>query len=75
VDILQSRIWLQLPPSLTPFLPALSLRSLLSQVRVTPPPGKKLEHVGVKIELLGQIELFFERGNFYDFISLGALKP
>mmetsp|Transcript_38421 Transcript_38421/g.83585 ORF Transcript_38421/g.83585 Transcript_38421/m.83585 type:complete len:298 (-) Transcript_38421:493-1386(-) len=44
--------------------------TISGQVRVTPPPGKKLEHMGVKIELLGQIELFFERGNFYDFISL-----
>jgi hypothetical protein len=32
--------------------------------------GKKLEHVGVKIELIGQIELFYDRGNHYDFTSL-----
>ena len=26
--------------------------------------------MGVKIELLGQIELYFDRGNTYDFVSL-----
>lgn len=46
------------------------VETLAGQVRVTPPPGKKLEHTGVKIELLGQIELMFDRGNFYDFINL-----
>jgi vacuolar protein sorting-associated protein 26 len=29
-----------------------------------------VEHTGVKIELLGQIELYFDRGSFYDFTSL-----
>jgi len=58
-------------PGQTETLPLFSGTETISgQVRVTPPPGKKLEHMGVKIELLGQIELFFERGNFYDFISL-----
>jgi hypothetical protein len=28
----------------------------------------------VKIELLGQIELYFDRGSFYDFTSLGELQ-
>ena len=32
-----------------------------------PPPPY---NVGVKIELLGQIELYFDRGNTYDFVSL-----
>ncbi|CAA6661320.1 unnamed protein product [Spirodela intermedia] len=32
--------------------------------------GEKFEHIGVKIELLGQIELYVDRGNFYDFTSL-----
>ncbi|CAN6467077.1 unnamed protein product [Victoria cruziana] len=40
------------------------------QVCIEPVPGKKVEHNGVKIELLGQIELYFDRGNFYDFTSL-----
>ncbi|KAG1363267.1 Vacuolar protein sorting-associated protein 26A [Cocos nucifera] len=40
------------------------------QVVIDPIQGKKVEHSGVKIELLGQIELYFDRGNFYDFTSL-----
>lgn len=32
-------------------------------------PGSKLEHQGIKIELIGQIELFYDRGNHYEFIS------
>jgi vacuolar protein sorting-associated protein 26 len=32
--------------------------------------GKKVDHLGVKIEVLGQIELYFDRGNAYDFVSL-----
>ncbi|RVW19708.1 Vacuolar protein sorting-associated protein 26B [Vitis vinifera] len=37
---------------------------------IEPTQGKKVEHTGVKIELLGQIEMYFDRGNFYDFSSL-----
>jgi hypothetical protein len=44
-----------------------------TQVRVVAPPGKRVEHQGIKIELLGQIELFVDRGSYYDFISLGPL--
>ncbi|GBG87839.1 hypothetical protein CBR_g45995 [Chara braunii] len=44
--------------------------SLVGNVRIEPLPGKKVEHTGVKIELLGQIELYFDRSNFYDFTSL-----
>jgi len=32
--------------------------------------GKKLEHTGIKVELIGQIELFYDRGNHYEFTSL-----
>ncbi|CAH8290046.1 unnamed protein product [Eruca vesicaria subsp. sativa] len=32
--------------------------------------GKKVEHNGVKVELLGQIEMYFDRGNFCNFTSL-----
>ena len=39
------------------------------EVYVTP-SGRKLEHQGVKIELVGQIELFYDRGNHYEFTSL-----
>ncbi|KAK4741949.1 hypothetical protein SAY87_025537 [Trapa incisa] len=47
-----------------------SQESIMGEVVVEPFQGKKLEHTGVKIELLGQIELYFDKGNFYDFTSL-----
>lgn len=43
------------------------------QVRVANMPGKKLDHQGIKVQLLGQIELKSERGSPHDFVSLGAL--
>uniref|UniRef100_A0A1L8DVC7 Vacuolar protein sorting-associated protein 26 n=1 Tax=Nyssomyia neivai TaxID=330878 RepID=A0A1L8DVC7_9DIPT len=33
-------------------------------------PGSKLEHQGIKIELIGQIELYYDRGNHHEFLSL-----
>jgi len=33
-------------------------------------PGKKVEHVGIRVELIGQIELFYDRGNHFEFTSL-----
>ncbi|XP_077361530.1 vacuolar protein sorting-associated protein 26B-like [Festucalex cinctus] len=33
-------------------------------------PGKKLEHNGIKIEFVGQIELYYDRGNHHEFVSL-----
>uniref|UniRef100_U5EWK8 Vacuolar protein sorting-associated protein 26 n=1 Tax=Corethrella appendiculata TaxID=1370023 RepID=U5EWK8_9DIPT len=33
-------------------------------------PGSKLEQQGIKIELIGQIELYYDRGNHYEFLSL-----
>uniref|UniRef100_A0A0E0BLE3 Vacuolar protein sorting-associated protein 26 n=1 Tax=Oryza glumipatula TaxID=40148 RepID=A0A0E0BLE3_9ORYZ len=47
-----------------------SLETIAGEVSVAPVPGKRVEHQGVKIELLGQIELYHERGHFYDFTSL-----
>lgn len=47
-----------------------SQETIAGEVSIEPFHGKKVEHVGVKIELLGQIELYFDRGNFYDFTSL-----
>jgi len=38
-------------------------------VTVTPSFGKKVDHQGVKIELLGQIEAYYDKGSFYDFIA------
>jgi len=34
------------------------------------PKGKKLEHTGVKIELIGLIEYLYDRGNPYEFSTL-----
>ncbi len=46
------------------------------QVKVANIPGKKVEHQGIKVQLLGQIELASERGHPHTFISLGAhIKP
>ncbi|KAL5583088.1 hypothetical protein UlMin_015530 [Ulmus minor] len=47
-----------------------SQENIAGEVVIEPVQGKKLDHIGVKIELLGQIELYFDRGNFYDFTSL-----
>ncbi|CAN1837565.1 Vacuolar protein sorting-associated protein 26A, partial [Linum perenne] len=47
-----------------------SQENIAGEVVVEPTQGKKIEHNGIKIELLGQIELYFDRGNFYDFTSL-----
>ncbi|KAJ1963904.1 Vacuolar protein sorting-associated protein 26, partial [Dimargaris xerosporica] len=32
--------------------------------------GKKLEHNGIKVEFIGAIEMFYDRGNRYEFTSL-----
>ena len=39
-------------------------------VELSVPPGKKVEHLGVKIELIGQIELNSERGSAVKFTSI-----
>jgi hypothetical protein len=33
-------------------------------------PGTKIEHGGIKLELIGQIELFYDRGQHHDFTTL-----
>lgn len=43
------------------------------RVNVIVPPGKKFEHLGVKIELIGQIELYNDRSNPTEFQSLVQL--
>jgi vacuolar protein sorting-associated protein 26 len=39
-------------------------------VNVKLTPGKKIEHAGAKLELVGLIEMFYDRGNHYEFTSL-----
>lgn len=33
-------------------------------------PGKKLEHNGIKVELIGQIDMLYDRSSSYDFFSI-----
>jgi len=44
--------------------------TVAGQVHVKLPKGKKLEHMGIEIELVGQIEMLYDRGNPYEFTSL-----
>ncbi|WFD36511.1 Vacuolar protein sorting-associated protein 26 [Malassezia cuniculi] len=44
--------------------------SIKGTVVIQPRNGKKLQHDGIKIEFIGSIELFFDRGNHYEFLSL-----
>lgn len=44
--------------------------SVLGELVVTPPPGKKVEHQGIRVELLGQIEYVFDKSHTNDFLSL-----
>jgi vacuolar protein sorting-associated protein 26 len=46
--------------------------SCLAQIRLTPLTTKKLEHQGIKVQLMGQIELANERGTSHEFVSFGA---
>ena len=39
-------------------------------VKVIIPSGKKLEHVGIKVELVGTIELFYDKANGSEFTQL-----
>jgi len=44
--------------------------SVKGVAKVIPKEGKKLEHQGILLELIGQIEMFYERGNNYEFLTL-----
>ncbi|GFZ49124.1 Vacuolar protein sorting-associated protein 26 [Saitozyma sp. JCM 24511] len=44
--------------------------SVTGQVNVRVKDGKKFSHEGIRIELIGSIELFYDRGNHYEFVSL-----
>jgi vacuolar protein sorting-associated protein 26 len=45
-------------------------QTIAGHVHLSPAPGKKIDHLGVKIEVLGQTELYFDRGDAHDFVSL-----
>uniref|UniRef100_A0A0A9Y8E8 Vacuolar protein sorting-associated protein 26 n=1 Tax=Lygus hesperus TaxID=30085 RepID=A0A0A9Y8E8_LYGHE len=44
--------------------------SVTGKVNIRLKKSGKLEHQGIKIEFIGQIELYYDRGNHYDFTSL-----
>ena len=46
------------------------LEPLVGSVEIALPSGKKLEHLGVKIELIGQIDLHFDRANSVKFLTI-----
>ncbi|KAK5455041.1 Vacuolar protein sorting-associated protein 26 [Exophiala xenobiotica] len=45
--------------------------SVKGAVTIRPKDGKRLEHTGIKVQFIGLIEMFFDRGNHYEFLSLG----
>ncbi|KAJ5333250.1 Vacuolar protein sorting-associated protein 26 [Penicillium brevicompactum] len=44
--------------------------SVKGAVTVRPKDGKRLEHTGIKVQFIGTIEMFYDRGNHYEFLSL-----
>ncbi|TPX48608.1 hypothetical protein SeMB42_g02930 [Synchytrium endobioticum] len=44
--------------------------SVFGKVQVRVRDGKKIEHQGIKVEFVGHIELFYDRGNHYEFLSM-----
>lgn len=44
--------------------------SVVGSVKATPIPGKRADHQGIKVQLIGQIELASERSHPHDFVSL-----
>jgi vacuolar protein sorting-associated protein 26 len=56
------------PETLCPVFTATENVSGLVDIKLE--AGKKIDHLGVKVELLGQIEMFYDRGNYYEFCSV-----
>ncbi|KAJ1799583.1 Vacuolar protein sorting-associated protein 26 [Coemansia sp. RSA 2399] len=44
--------------------------SVTGKVVVRVHEGKLLEHYGIKVQFIGSIEMFYDRGNHYEFVSL-----
>ncbi|KAK9476412.1 vacuolar protein sorting-associated protein 26-domain-containing protein [Lipomyces japonicus] len=40
-------------------------------VVIRPKDGRRLEHIGIKVQFIGTIEMFSDKGNTYDFLTLG----
>lgn len=45
--------------------------TLSGSVKVSPVPGKRVEHQGIRVQLVGEIETVSERGHPHEFLSLG----
>ncbi|KAI5295818.1 Vacuolar protein sorting-associated protein 26 [Ascosphaera acerosa] len=45
--------------------------SVKGVVTVRPKDGKRLEHTGIKVQFIGMIDMVYDRGNHYEFLSLG----
>ena len=43
--------------------------SIEGTVRVVLPPGKKMDHIGIRLEIIGIIDLFYDRSNSQEFTS------
>ncbi|KAI9891835.1 MAG: hypothetical protein M1814_002400 [Vezdaea aestivalis] len=46
--------------------------SVRGTVTIRPKDGKRLEHTGIKVQFIGSIEMFFDRGNHYEFQQSGS---
>ncbi|EGP91688.1 unnamed protein product [Zymoseptoria tritici ST99CH_1A5] len=44
--------------------------TLKGAVTIRPKDGKRLEHTGIKVQFVGTIEMFFDRGTHHEFLSL-----
>lgn len=44
--------------------------SISGVVKVIPMPGKRVEHQGIRVQLVGEVELSSDRGNPHEFLSL-----
>ncbi|KAK9378130.1 vacuolar protein sorting-associated protein 26-domain-containing protein [Kockiozyma suomiensis] len=40
-------------------------------VVIRPKDGRRLEHIGIKVQFIGTIEMFSDKANTYDFLTLG----
>ncbi|MCJ1441256.1 MAG: Vacuolar protein sorting-associated protein 26 [Stictis urceolatum] len=45
--------------------------SVKGAVTIRPKDGKRLEHTGIKVQFIGTIDMFFDRGTNHEFLSLG----
>jgi vacuolar protein sorting-associated protein 26 len=48
--------------------------TIAGEVKVAPVPGRRVEHQGIRVQLVGEIEMASERGHPHEFVSLGELS-